>query len=455
VTEGASDRVVVVGGGLAGISAALACADRGAPVTLLEARPRLGGAVFSFRRDGLVVDNGQHIFLRCCMAYRDFLRRIGSESLTTLQERLAIPVIDPSGRTGWIRRGRLPAPFHLAPALLRYPFLGMADRARVGRAARALASLDPGDRSLDERTFGDWLSELGQSEAAIAGLWELFSLPSLNLSSEEASLALAAKVFQTGLLVRRDAADIGYATAPLGTVHGDAAHRALTAAGVEVRLRSPAASIEVEGDHHMAVLAGAEPIPAVSVVVAVPHDRVPTLLPPGALPDADRLFALGSSPIVNVHVVYDRAVTNLPFAAGLRTPVQWVFDRTAASGLRRGQYLAVSVSGADREIDRTTQDLRAVFLPALERMFPRARDANVQSLFVTRERAATFRQSAGTAPLRPGTVTAIPGLFLAGAYTDTGWPATMEGAVRSGLTAARHVLGFLDRARRLRQVVAA
>jgi squalene-associated FAD-dependent desaturase len=455
VTEAASGRVVVVGGGLAGISAALACADRGADVTMLEARPRLGGAVFSFRRAGLVVDNGQHVFLRCCTAYRDFLRRIGSEPLTTLQERLAIPVIDPGGRTGWIRRGRLPAPLHLAQALLRYPFIGVADRARVGRAARALARLDPADRAIDSRTFGAWLREHGQSEVAVAALWELFALPSLNLSMEEASLALAAKVFQTGLLVRRDAADIGYAMAPLGTVHGDAAHRALRAAGVEVRLRSPAGSIEVEGDQHLVAVAGREPIPATAVVVAVPHDRVHTVLPPGALPQADRLFGLGSSPIVNVHVVYDRAVTNLAFAAGLRTPVQWVFDRTAASGLGRGQYLAVSVSGADREIDRPTGELRALFLPALERMFPRARDANVESFFVTRERAATFRQSAGTAALRPGPVTAIPGLYLAGAYTDTGWPATMEGAVRSGLTAARHVLAFLDRARVRREEVAA
>jgi squalene-associated FAD-dependent desaturase len=453
VTDGPG-RVVVVGGGLAGLSAALASADRGAEVTLLEARPRLGGAVFSFRRDGLTVDNGQHVFLRCCTAYRGFLHRIGSTSLTTLQPRLDIPVLEPGGRTGSIRRGRLPAPLHLTPTLLRYPFLDVAERLRVGRAARALARLNPRDPALDERTFGAWLRASGQTETAIEALWDLFALPTLNLPSEEASLALATKVFQTGLLHRRDAADIGSATAPLGTVHGDAAHRALTAAGAEVRLRSAAGSIELRPDGALVVATEGAELHADAVVVAVPHDRVPALLPSGALADPHRLLGLGSSPIVNVHVVYDRAVTDLAFAAGLRTPVQWVFDRTASSGLASGQYLAISVSGAIREIDRPTDELRAEFLPALERIFPRARGARVESFFVTRERAATFRQAPGTAALRPGALTAIPGLFLAGAYTDTGWPATMEGAVRSGLTAARHVAGFLH-GTRLAQVVAA
>jgi phytoene dehydrogenase-like protein len=263
------------------------------------------------------------------------------------------------------------------------------------------------------------------------------------------------KVFRTGLLSRRDAGDIGYATAPLGSVHGDAAHRTLTTAGVEVRFRTPADAIEVEDDGRFVVRAAGTPISASSVVVAVPHERVPALLPTGALPDPKRLLTLGFSPIVNVHVVYDRAVTDLPFAAGLRTPVQWVFDRTAPSGLERGQYLAVSVSGAAREVELPTAELRSVFLPALERMFPRARTARVESFFVTRERTATFRQVPGSGELRPGARTAIPGLFLAGAFTDTGWPATMEGAVRSGLTAGREAVALLDRARGLPQEVAA
>jgi squalene-associated FAD-dependent desaturase len=447
-------RVVVVGGGLAGLSAAVACADGGARVTLLEARPRLGGATFSFRREGLWVDNGQHVFLRCCTAYRRFLSRVGAEDMTTLQRRLAIPVLSPDGRRGWLRRSALPAPLHLAGSIARYPFLSLSERARAGRAALALARLNLGDDRLDERTFEEWLVERRQSPAAVNTLWNLIALPTLNLPASSASLALAAKVFQTGLLTDRAAADIGYATAPLARVHGEAAARSLARAGTEVRVGEPVQAIEPGASSFDVVVSG-ERLPADAVILAVPHDRAPSLLPPAALPRRERLAELGSSPIVNVHVVYDRRVTDLPFAAGIGTPVQWVFDRTKASGLADGQYLAVSVSGADREIEERTEDLKRAFLPALARLFPEAGAARVESFFVTREHAATFRQAPGTRALRPGTRTRIPRLYLAGAWTDTGWPATMEGAVRSGLAASREALIAVGRTRRLPQEVAA
>jgi hydroxysqualene dehydroxylase len=148
---------------------------------------------------------------------------------------------------------------------------------------------------------------------------------------------------------------------------------------------------------------------------------------------------------VNVHVVYDRPVLPVPLAAAVRSPVQWVFDRTLASGLPAGQYLAVSLSAADSWVDRPTGEMRSVFLPALAELLPRARSANVEELFVTRERRATFRQGVGSAALRPGPATALPGLLLAGAWTDTGWPDTMESAVRSGRTAVAGALDHLTR----------
>ncbi|MFN2615872.1 MAG: FAD-dependent oxidoreductase, partial [Thermoleophilaceae bacterium] len=220
-------RVVVVGGGLAGIAAALRCADLGARVTLVEVRPRLGGAAYSFERDGLSLDNGQHVFLRCCTAYRELLRRLGSEQATILQPRLAIEVLAPGGRSGRLRRSALPAPLHLAGALARYPFLRTAERAGVVRAALALRRLDPDDPALDERSFGDWLADHGQGPAAIEALWNLIALPTLNLPADQASLALAARVFRTGLLDQRDAGDVGFARAPLGEVHDRPARRAL------------------------------------------------------------------------------------------------------------------------------------------------------------------------------------------------------------------------------------
>jgi squalene-associated FAD-dependent desaturase len=432
-------KAVVVGGGLAGLAAALECADGGAEVTLLEARPRLGGATFSIHRDGLWMDNGQHVFLRCCTAYRRLLGRLGVGADTVLQSRLDIPIVSEGGKVFHLRRSGLPAPFHLAGAIARIPFVSARDRPGLARTARRLARLDLADPSLDERTFGEWLDERGQPREAVDSLWDLIVLPTVNLPSSEASLALAAKVFQTGLLESADAGDIGYAAVPLQHLHGDASERALERAGATIRVRARVERIEPSTEG-FAVHAGGDALPADSVVLAVPHDDAAILLPDGALATRDRLPVLGASPIVNLHVVYDRPVTDLPFAAGHRTPVQFVFDRTESSGLHEGQYLAVSLSAATEYVARRVDELRREFVPALERLFPAARSATVESFFVTREQRATFRQAPGTRSLRPDTRTGLEGLYLAGAWTDTGWPATMEGAVRSGVWAAREAL---------------
>jgi squalene-associated FAD-dependent desaturase len=433
-------RVVVIGGGLAGIAAALECADAGARVTLLEGRPRLGGATFSIRRDDIWMDNGQHVFLRCCTEYHRFLERIDATRLTELQSRLSIPIVSPGGRIARLGRARLPAPAHLLPSLARFPYLSRRDRLGIARAVRPLSKLDLADPALDRRTFGSWLSEHGQSQAAVDALWNLIVLPTVNLPAAEASLALSAKVFQTGLLEAADAGDIGYAAVPLQRLHGDTGTEALERAGATVRARTHVDRIEPRaGD--FGVSFDGDGVDADAVVLAVPHDDAVDLLPDGALPQAAELGYLGASPIVNLHVVYDRPVTELPFAAGHDSPVQWVFDRTHGTGLDRGQYLAVSLSCAREYIGRKVEDLRAQFVPALEQLFPEASAARVELFFVTREQRATFRQGPGAAALRPGTRTQIEGLYLAGAWTDTGWPATMEGAVRSGIAAAREVVG--------------
>jgi len=435
-----SERVVVVGGGLAGMTAAIECADRGADVTLLEARRWLGGATSSFVRDGLRVDTGQHVFLRCCTAYRGFLDRLGTTDRTEMQPRMDIPVLSPGWAPARIRRGRLPAPLHLVPALLRYPHLSPGDKLRAARAALAMRRLNPGDPSMDRRTFGHWLAKTGQTPRAVNALWDLFGLPALNVPAAEASLAMAAMVFRTGLLDRNDAADVGVAAAPLSDLHGDPAARALASQNARVHVGARAEAVWTESSGAKGVIADGHRFDADAVILAVPPERAVELLPPGALPDPGRPLGLGSSPIVNVHVVYDRAITRLQFAAVLGSPVQWLFDRTAASGLDRGQYLAISRSGADAVIDRPVEWFRRAFIPALADLFPPARHARVERFLVTRERRATFRQVPGTAVLRPGPVTGVPGLYLAGAWTDTGWPATMEGAVRSGYAASRVAL---------------
>jgi squalene-associated FAD-dependent desaturase len=468
-------HVVVIGGGLAGITSAIALAESGAQVTLLEARPRLGGATCSFTRDGLTVDTGQHVFLGCCTAYRGLLARLGMTAHAPLQHRFDVTVLAPGGRRARLRRTALPGPVHMLPALARYSFLSLAERSVVSRPALAMRALDPADPALDAQRFGDWLAAHGQGERARRALWDLFTVSALNIAGDDASLALAATVVKTGLLGKNNAADIGVPARPLGELHGDAGAALLASLGAQVRLNAKVTAVELldpaapagngatvpktprfrirlaravdpapaaAPDATDAQDAPAAELPADAVVLAVPHEVAARLIPRGALPPAtvEGWAGLGASPIVNVHVIYDRPVTDLPFAAAVDSPVQWVFDRTAISGLSRTgtgqQYLAISLSAADEYVDVPAAQLREQFVPALADLFPAARDAKVTEFFVTRERRATFRQAPGTAAFRPKPATSLPGLVLAGAWTDTGWPDTMEGAVRSGLAAA-------------------
>ncbi|MER7998155.1 MULTISPECIES: hydroxysqualene dehydroxylase HpnE [unclassified Streptomyces] len=442
-------RAVVVGGGLAGTTAALRLADAGVEVTLLEGRPRLGGLAFSFRRGSLTVDNGQHVYLRCCTAYRWFLDRVDGAALAPLQDRLDVPVLDvgrPGGpRLGRIRRTALPVPLHLAPGLAAYPHLSLAERASVGRAALALNRLDPADPALDGIDFATWLGRHGQSPRAVEALWDLVGVATLNATAPHASMALAAMVFKTGLLSGPGAADIGWARVPLGDLHDTLARKALDSAGVRTELRTKVSALTRAEDGGWHVDTDGERLDADTVVLAVPQREAHALLPDGALDRPDRLLDIGTTPILNVHVVYDRKVLRRPFFAALGSPVQWVFDRTEASGLSDGQYLALSQSVAGDEIDTPVAELRARYLPELERLLPAARGAGVRDFFVTRERTATFAPAPGVGRLRPAARTRAPGLFLAGAWTATGWPATMEGAVRSGFTAADSALRTVGR----------
>ncbi|MHB1859819.1 MAG: hydroxysqualene dehydroxylase [Solirubrobacteraceae bacterium] len=505
----ASTDVAILGGGVAGISAALACSDAGASVTLLEVRPRLGGAAYSVRRDGLTVDNGQHVFLRRCDAYRALLARLRSEHLVQVQRRLEIPVLRAGAEPSVLRRDNLPPPAHLARAMLSFAPLAPRQRLSAAVAVRALASVDPDDPRNDASTFGQWLARHGQSDGAVAALWDLVILPTLNVRAQEASLALAAFVFQEGLLNSTDGGDIGFHTGSLSQVIGEPALSALGAAGVHVRLRwraervlarlSSSSDRELPAGGGRAAATGAgragsgggragsgggragsgggragsgggragsgggtfvvegrsgrqrERVHSDAVIDALPHLRAAEVLPPQADAIAQRLRRIGVSPIVNLHVLYDRRVCELPFAASVQSPVQYLFDRSEAGGARDGeQYLAVSLSCADVEMEQSVQRLRERYVPAIAELLPDARRARVKSFLVTREHAATFRATPGIAALRPAARTGIAGLALAGAYTATRWPATLEGAARSGASAAQAALEDLgERAGRI------
>ena len=462
--------VVVIGGGLAGITTAIDLREAGLGVTLLEARPRLGGATASFSRGDLMIDTGQHVFLRCCISYIELLGRLGVAGSVTIQDRFDVTVLSPlsPGAPARLRRSGLPAPLHLGRSLAAYRFLSLPERLRVARAAIALRSLDPAAPGLDGQRLGDWLGARGQSGRARRKLWDLFIVSSLNIDGDEASVPLAATVLKTALLSGNSAADIGVPAAPLGELHGRAAASLLDRLGAQVRLGTKATAVErgpaggflvrvasgadaaggAEGDGGAADEGGergergegGQAISADAVILAVPAGPAARLAGAAGAAGAARWDDLGTSPIVNVHVVYDRRVTDLPFAAAVDSPVQWAFDKTRTAGLQAGQYLAVSLSAADGYVDAPVAALRERFLPALEDLFPKAAGACVTDFFVTRERRATFRQAPGCGALRPGAATSLPGLLLAGAWTDTGWPDTMEGAVRSGHTAAQELI---------------
>jgi squalene-associated FAD-dependent desaturase len=437
-----SARVGVIGGGLAGISAALTLADAGVDVTLVERRPYLGGLTSSIERDGFSFDNGQHVFLGCCSAYRAFIERLGANDQVYLQPRLDVPVLSPNGTTSSITRSRLPAPLHLVSSLARYRHLSIRDRIHLVRAVSALRRLNLSDSSLDTVTFGDWLREHGQSQHAIDRLWNLIVQPTLNVTADQSSLALAAQVFRVGFLQHSNGADMGWSVVPLAILHGRNAEKALREVGVEVLVNTSVHEITSRSDGGFIAHTEAEELTFDALIVST-APRVAAAL--GALvAEPDLAERLGTSPIVNVHLVFDRRVTDLKMAACLDSPIEFLFDRTDASGVAAGQCLVISLSAADKYVGIGSSELIPMFLDALRELFPRARDAQLLSAVVTRENAATFRATPGVESLRPSTTTAVPGLFLAGAWCNTGWPATMEGAVRSGNEAAAKTLGLLS-----------
>jgi hydroxysqualene dehydroxylase len=400
-------KVAVVGGGLAGLAAALDLADAGQAVTVYEARPTLGGAVQTLpeRADDPQPppDNGQHIALGCFTEYLRFLDRIG-EGGSYLRTRLALPVLDENGRAAAIEPS--------LPALLRYRHLPLGDRIRIPLVTARCrnASPEPGE------TFGRLLRRLGTSDAAIDRFWDVFVRPALNLRCDEVDAGAGLFTVRTALLGPRANSDLILPTRPLGQMHGDAAGAALEAAGGTVQLDTRVASLdELDAD---------------AVVVAVPPAESARLLG-----EADP--ALEDSPIVSVHLWFDRELLDRPLAALLGSHAHWVFDRGALTGSRpeRGQYLTVVSSGVPELLPVRGRELVERIAGQLTE---RLGEAELLWSRVSREPYATFALRPGVE--RPGPETARPNVLRAGTWTDTGWPATMESAIRSGRRAAQHIL---------------
>jgi squalene-associated FAD-dependent desaturase len=398
-------RAAVVGGGLAGLSAALELVDAGHEVTLHEARPTLGGAVQTLpSREGdpePPPDNGQHIALGCFTEYVRFLERIG-QSGALRRHPLSLPVIDERGREATIRPSAL--------ALLRYRHLPLADRLRVLRALIRWSS------SATAATFAEELRSRGQSELAVERFWDVFIRPALNLPAAEAGAGAGIFTVQTALLGGRHASDLLLPSKPLGEMHGDAAGRSLEAAGATVLVDARVDDLDE--------------LDAEAIVVAVPPRESARLL---AEPEPQ----LEDSPIVSVHLLLDRPLLRRPMAALLGSPAHWLFNRsllTSRPPEAEGEYLTVVSSGAPELEQLRGRELVELISRAVTERLGRA---ELLWSRVSREPAATIALRPGSEAQRRGPATSRPNVVRAGAWTATGWPATMEGAVRSGCAAAR------------------
>ncbi len=438
--------VLVVGGGLAGLAAACELAEAGQRVTLVEKRPFLGGRTYSHKdkRSGLEIDNGQHVFLGCCTEYIGFLKRLGVYDKVHLQKRLRVRIIDKVWGESVLRDGGLRAPLHLLPSLLRFRSLSPVERAGAIYAFVQMRSLNRAKHpELDGLTFGQWLQRQHQTPNAIRSLWNLILQPTLNGDVSQVSADLGLMVLQEGFLHGRDGANVGWAKVGLSSLLATSARRYIEERGGEVRLGLGLKAIEMRnGSVSRAIVEEAE-MTADSYVLAVPAERLLSLLP--AAVRTDRFFRkierIETSPIVNVHLWYDRPVWDGDFAAFLNTPLQWVFNKSKLWGGQDGggQYLDISLSGAYEFAGLPAAEIIDLFTKEVWSLFPAARGATVKRALVVKQQDATFAPRPGIAGLRPSQRTPIGNLFLAGDWTDTGWPATMESAVRSGLLAAREI----------------
>jgi len=419
-------HTLIVGGGLAGLSAAVALARRGIASTILESRPRLGGRASSFTdpASGELVDACQHVSMGCCTAFAEFCRTLGIEHLLAPQPTLWFAT--PDGRESVFRADPWPAPFHLGRALLGAHYLTPVEKLRIAFGVAMLMK----ERPDADPPIMPWLLAHRQTPRTIARFWGVVLTSALNESIERVGLKYARKVFRDGFLIDRDGFTVQVPTVPLGRFYGEELLSWLASHNVEVRLNTGVKSWHPHG----VTLRDGSNIPANATILAVPFDRLLGLLPSDVA--ADPFFArtakLQPSPITSVHLWFDRKVMKRPHMVIVDGLCQWLFAR-------EGGYLqvVVSASGSLKALGRDGTVLE--ILNELRRLLPGVSTAQLLRSKVVTEHAATFSAVPGVDDLRPSQRTPIPGLFLAGDWTATGWPATMEGAVRSGTFAAEEV----------------
>jgi squalene-associated FAD-dependent desaturase len=450
-------NVIVIGGGLAGLAAGVALADSGWRVRLFEQRPFLGGRATSYvLPDGEHVDNCQHVTLACCTNLEDFYRRIGASGKIKFFDRLLF--LDPQGRRGEIKAGLLPAPFHLAGSFASFAPLTLLDKLSIARAMLQIIrhqGQPPELHAARGITMLEWLRLRGQTQGAIDRFWRVVLVSALDEELHRTDARFGVDVFWKAFLLHSRGYRMGVPAVPLSQLY-DGCKSEIERRGGEVVLRAPIRGLKLESGQLAGVrLDESREESADAYVFAVPHAALAELLPESlrqADPSLSHLDKIKTSPITGVHFWFDRRVMDEPFLTLLDTTTQWVFNKTALYGRPVGgfpetsgaeksrQYLQLVISASYDLLQTSREEIIDLCLAELRHALPKARDAQLLKATVIKEAAATFSPGPGVDRWRPAQTTKIPGLFLAGDWTQTGWPATMEGAVRSGYLAAEALL---------------
>ncbi len=441
-----TNDVIVVGGGVAGLAAAAALADTGAVVTLLERRPYIGGRAYSYDHPALgeTIDS-QHVVLGCCTNILDLCRQAGMADTIRWYDELTF--LEPGGRRSLLRPGSVPAPMHQTVSFLRAPMLTLRDKAAI---ASGLARFLRGYPANDAENFASWLKRTGQTERAIRHFWEPVVVGALNDGLERCSVKYAGKVFHESFLRSAGAGRLGIPAAPLSEFFAPIAKLAQRK-GVAIQLKAGVERIQQTPDQRWLVQSGGKTYASACVVLATNFRQTQKLIenlqPSSSIPSAVDFEKFVPAPITTIHLWYDRDVTDMDHAVLLDTRIQWMFakSRIRRWSVERGSYLELVISASWPELEMSREEILDSALHELEQFFPAVRSAKLLKSGVLKEARATFSVTPGLDSYRPKQSTEWPGLYFAGDWTETEWPSTIEGAVRSGRLAAGALVGDSSR----------
>ena len=446
----------MIGAGLAGLSSGVALAEAGFHVKLLEQRPFLGGRASSYTLpDGQEIDNCQHVTLGCCTNLDDFYRRVGALQKIARYARLVF--VDSAGHRAVMEASVLPPPLHLAPSLAFYPSLNWAEKRSIAEAMLAIARR--GGRNNDGDAGGcsmlDWLRARGHSEATIARFWSVVLVSALNEELARTDARYGLDVFWKAFLCARSGYVLGIPRVPLSELY-EGCRAAIEQRGGEVLCRAVVRGLtEHDGKIASVTMDGGRQQSADFYILAAPHEAAFKLLPERVVakePAFHNIRNLQVSPITSVHFWFDRDIMAEPFLTLLDRTTQWIFNKShLTEGPGEGRYLQSVISASYGLLDRSRQEIINLCLGELHQVLPESRQARLLKATVVKETAATFSPQPGADRWRPSQRTPLPNLFLAGDWTATGWPATMEGAVRSGYMAAEAILSDCGEPKRLLQ----